>query len=147
MAATTRYDSTANQMVRADNQGGALSVRRRCTVAEINAGVTLLPAVPGFSYSLRDVTLIAIGGAASGATDVRVLGTRSAGSVALIVAAIAALTQSAVVKPNTANVTVLADGASFTPLDVNTAVTVGKTGGSLATSTHVDVIAQYVLEG
>jgi len=142
-----RYDATLNQMVRSDDQGDIQTIRTRFTAAQINSGATLLAAVPGFAYRLIDVTLIAIGGAASGATDVRVLGTRSAGSVALIVAAVAALTQSAIVKPNSANVTVLADGATFTPLDVNTAVTIGKTGGSLATATHVDVIANYVLEG
>lgn len=142
-----RYDPTTNQFVRSDDQGDIQNIRRRCTAAEINTGVTLLPAVPGYAYRLIDLTIIAIGGAASGATDVRLLGTRAAGSVALVVAAVAALTQSAVVKPNSANVTVLADGASHTPLDVNTAVTVGKTGGSLATATHVDVIANYALEG
>ena len=41
---------------------------------------------------------------------------------------------------------VLADGASFTPLDVNTAVTVGKTGASLTGSTNIDVIVTYALE-
>lgn len=144
---TSRYDATANQYRRADAQAGVLNVRRRFTVAEINAGVTaLLPAVPGFAYRFIDFTLIAIGGAASGATDVRVLGTRAAGSVALLIAAIAALTQNTVVKPNTANVTVLAGGATYTALDANTAVTVGKTGGTLATATDVDVIANYVLE-
>lgn len=142
-----RYDATANQMVRSDDQADIQNVRTRFTVAQINAGATLLPAVPGYAYRLIDFTLIAIGGAAGGATDVRILGTRAAGSVALAIAAVAALTQSAVVKPNSANVTVLADGASFTPLDVNTAVTVGKTGGALATATHVDVIANYALEG
>lgn len=142
-----RYDSTLNQMVRSDDQGDLQTIRTRFTAAQINAGATLLPAVPGFAYRLIDITLIAIGGAASGATDVRVLGTRAAGSVALLIAAIAALTQSAVLRAGAANATVLADGASFTPLDVNTAVTVGKTGGALATATHVDVIAEYALEG
>jgi hypothetical protein len=142
-----RYDATRNQMVRSDDQADVQTIRTRFTVAQINTGATLLPAVPGYTYRLTDFTLIAIGGAASGATDVRLLGTRAAGSVALAIAAVAALTQSAIVKPNTANVTVLADGASFTALDANTAITVGKTGGSLATATHVDVIANYVLEG
>lgn len=142
-----RYDATRNQMVRSDDQADVQTIRTRFTAAQVNAGATLLPAVPGFTYRLTDFTLIAIGGAASGATDVRLLGTRAAGSVALAIAAVAALTQSAIVKPNTANVTVLADGASFTALDANTAITVGKTGGALATATHVDVIADYVLEG
>jgi hypothetical protein len=134
-------------MVRSDAQAGVQTIRTRFTVAQINAGASLLPAVGGFAYRFIDFTAIAIGGAASGATDVRVLGTRAAGSVALLAVAVAALTQSAVVRAGAANAAVLADGASFTPLDVNTGVTVGKTGGALATATHVDVIAQYVLEG
>lgn len=141
-----RYDPTLNQFVRSDDQGDIQNIRTRFTAAQINAGASLLPAVPGFKYRLVDWTLIAIGGAASGATDVRLLGTRAAGAVVLAAVAVAALTQSAVVKPNSANVTLLADGASHTQLDVNTAVTVGKTGGALATATHVDVIANYVLE-
>lgn len=142
-----RYDATTNQMVRSDDQADLQTIRTRFTAAQINAGASLLPAVPGFAYRVTDMKLIAIGGAASGATDVRVLGTRAAGSVALLVVAVAALTQSAIVRAGAANAVVLADGASLTPLDANTAVTVGKTGGSLATATHIDVIADYVLEG
>lgn len=143
----SRYDATKNQMVRDDDQADVQTIRTRFTVAQINAGATLLPAVPGFAYRLVDAVLVAIGGAASGATDVRLLGTRAAGSVVLLAVAVAALTQSAVVRAGAANAAVLADGASFTPLDANTAVTVAKTGGALATATHVDVIASYVLEG
>ena len=145
--AEPRYNAATNRMVRTDDQGDIQHIRTRFTVAQINAGATLLPAVPGFAYRLVDAALIAVGGAASGATDVRILGTRAAGSVALLVAAIAALTQSALLRAGAANAVILADGASFTPLDANTAVTVGKTGGTLATATHVDVIASYVLEG
>lgn len=142
-----RYDASGNIMVRTDDQADVQNVRRRCTAAEINAGVSLLAAVPGYAYRVTDMSMIAIGGAATTATDVRILGTRAAGSVALLAVAVAALTQSALVRAGAANATLLADGASHTALDVNTAVTVGKTGGSLAGATHVDVIAAYVLEG
>lgn len=122
------------------------NIRRRCTTAEINAGVELLPAVAGYKYRLVDVTMIAIGGNAGGSTAVVLNATQGASGVALITALIAALTRSAIVKPNSANVTVLADGASNVLNDVNTALTVGKTGGSLTTATAVDVIASYTLE-
>lgn len=141
-----RYDPTTNSFVRSDDQADIQTIRTRFSAAQINAGTALLPAVPGYAYRFIDYTLIAIGGAAAGATAVVVLGTRT-GAVTLLSAAVAALTQSAIVKPNTANVTVLADGASFTPLDANTAITVGKTGGSLTGATSIDVIANYVLEG
>jgi hypothetical protein len=122
------------------------NIRRRCTTSEINAGVELLPAVPGFKYRMIDCTLIAIGGAAATATAVTVNGTQAASGVALITAAVAALTRSTIVKPNTGSVTVLADGASNVLNDVNTNINVGKTGGSLATATAVDVILTYTLE-
>lgn len=142
-----RYDANTNQMVRSDDQADVQTIRTRFSAAQIDAGATLLPAVPGYAYRPIDFTVIAIGGNAAGATDVRLLGTRAAGSVALAIIAVAALTRSAVVKPNSANVTLLADGASHTALDANTAVTVGKTGAALITATHIDVILNYVLEG
>lgn len=122
------------------------NIRTRFSAAQVNAGATILAGVASLKYRLVDITLIAIGGSASGATDVRILATQSAGSVVLIAAAVAALTQSTVVKPNSANVTVLADGASFIQNDANTALTIGKTGGSLATATHIDVILTYELK-
>lgn len=124
------------------------TVRTRFTTAEVNAGATLLAAVPGFKYRVIDWTMIAIGGSAATATSVDIAGTRSASGVLLAVVAVAALTRSTAVKPNSGNVTLLADGASHTALDVNTAITVAKqSGGSnLATTTHVDVILDYVLE-
>jgi len=145
--AAPRYNPTSNQMVRVDTDNPAVQqIRTRVTAAQVNAGLTLLAAVPGYAYRLIDVALIAIGGAASGATDVRILGTRAAGSVALLVAAVAGLTQSTLLRAGAANATLLADGTSHTPLDANTAITIGKTGGSLATATHVDVILTYALE-
>jgi predicted RecA/RadA family phage recombinase len=121
------------------------TLRTRVTLAQLNAGLTLLPAVAGYKYRLIDVTLIAIGGAATAATAVRITGVQSASTVALISAAVAALTQSTVVKPNTANVTVLADGASFNQNDAAGAIAIDKTGSAMTTLTHVDVILTYEL--
>ncbi len=141
------FDGT-NQLFIAN--GGALQKRVRATAAEVNAGTKeLLPALgAGLAYRLIDFTMIAIGGAAQTATSVDIVGTRSAGEVRLAVVAVAALTQSAAVKPNSANVTLLADGASHTVLDANTAVLVAKqSGGSnLATATHIDVILTYAID-
>lgn len=127
--------------------------RTRVTVAQVNAGFVLLPALPGVRWRITDLIMIAIGGAASGATDVRLLGTRAGASVALGIAAVAGLTQSTVLRlgspfatAGTASIVALADGASFTQLDANTAVTAAKTGGSLATSTFVDFILKFVAD-
>lgn len=127
--------------------------RTRVTVAQINAGFTLLPAIQGVKWRLIDLMLIAIGGAVTGSTDVRLLGTRAGSSVALGIAAVAGLTQSTVLRlgspfatAGTASIVALTDGGSFTPLDVNTAVTAGKTGGTAATATAVDFALTYVAE-
>lgn len=126
--------------------GSVQNLRTRVAVADINAGANLLPALPGYKYRVVDVTLVAIGGSAATATAVTIGATQSASGVALITAAVAALTRSAIVKPNSSNVTVLADGASLVANDANTAITIGKTGGTLATATAVDVILSYVIE-
>jgi len=140
------YNGTANEMQRGGAAAACSQARVRTTIANVNAGATLLPAVPGLAYRLIYFALIAVGGAVTGATDVRILGTRTAGSVALGVAPVAGLTQSAVVESGDAGMTLLADGASFTALDPNTPVTIGKTGGAGATATNVDALLVYALE-
>jgi hypothetical protein len=124
----------------------SLVVRRRCTAAEVNAGVTVLPAVPGWRYRINDMTMISIGGAAAGATTVNVGGTQAAAAVNLLAVAVAALTQSAVVRAGASNASVIADGVSFTQCDANTAIVVNKTGATLTGSTNVDVLISYAIE-
>jgi hypothetical protein len=123
-----------------------LNIRTRFTVAQINAGASLLPARPGYKYRLVDAAMIAVGGNAATATSVDLLATQGAASVKLVANAVAGLTRSTLLRAGATNSTILADGASFVANDVNTALTVGKTGGSLATATHVDVIATVVIE-
>ena len=122
--------------------------RQRCTLAEVNAGVTLVEGLPHVAYRIVDWTMIAVGGNAETATSVDIIGTRSGSTVRPFVVAVGTLLQSAVVKPNSSNVTVLADGASYTALDGDTSITLGvQSGGSaLATCTHIDVILQYTAE-
>lgn len=116
--------------------------RFRVTTAQVNAGLTLLPARAGIKYQVVDLALISIGGAAATATTVDILGTQTS-SVKLLAAAVAGLTQSTVLRAGATNATVLADGASFVACDANTAITIGKTGSNLATATHIDVLLQY----
>ncbi len=122
--------------------------RTRVTAAQVNAGFTLLPALPGVKWRLVDAVMIAIGGAAATATSVDLLGTKAAAASRPLVVAVAALTQSAIVRMGATNAVVLADGASLTAHDSNTAISIVKqSGGSnLATATHVDVILTYVAE-
>jgi predicted RecA/RadA family phage recombinase len=127
--------------------GVARVLRTRVTTAQVNAGLTLLPAVAGRKYRLHDVSLIAIGGNAATATSVDILGTQSASSVKLMDARVAGLTQNTLLRAGTAtNGLILAGGASFATCDANTAITIGKTGSDLATATHIDVLLTYSIE-
>lgn len=121
------------------------SIRIRNTAAEVNAGKTLLAAIPGFKYRVHDIALISIGGNAAGATTVDITATQST-SVKLLAAAVAGLTQSTYLRAGAANAAILADGVSFVPNDVGTAVLIGKTGGSLTGSTNIDALITYTVE-
>ena len=126
--------------------GPAQTVRTRVTLAQLNAGFTLLAALPGYAYRLIDATLTAVGGAATTGTSVNIIGTRAAAPVQLVAAAIAALTQSALVRAGAANAVILADGASFTALDANTAITVITVGAAMTVMTNIDVVLTYTVE-
>ncbi len=124
--------------------GAVMNVRQRFTIAQVNAGATLVAAVTGKSIRMVSCKAIAVGGAAGAVTTVDVLGTLSTGRK-LVAFAQANLTQSAVLTDGGTGAAVLADGASYTANDAGTAVTVGKTGSSVTTATHIDVIFDYVL--
>lgn len=123
-------------------RGAALSVYHRVTAAEVNAGHTLVTPPSGMAVRLIDCALIAIGGAASGATSVDVLDD----TTKLLECAVGGLTQSTLLRAGDTNAAILADGASFVVLDADDVITIGKTGSDLATATHIDVILTYALE-
>lgn len=125
--------------------GAVLNKRQRFTIAEINAGATLLPAISGKSYRMVAAKAIAVGGAAGAVTTVDITGTVST-SRKLVAFAQANLTQSTVLVDGGTGGAVLADGASYTANDAGTAVLVGKTGSNVTTATHIDVIFDYVVE-
>jgi hypothetical protein len=147
------YDSTNTNERKAislrdflSSVGVVRNVRTRLTIAQVNAGATLLPAVAGYKYRLVGAEAISVGGAAGAVTTVDILGTQATSSVKLVAFAQAGLTQSAVLKAGGANAAVLADGASFAPCDSGAAVTAGKTGSSVTTATHIDFNVSFVLE-
>jgi len=128
------------------NSPVVLCQRHRATVAEINGGHEILPAIPGHTYRIVSVKAIAYGGSVGTTTTVDILGTQAAGSVKLVTFAQASLVQSAVLTAGGAGTVVLTDGSTFIPCDANSAVTVGKTGGAADTATGVDFIVEYVIE-
>ena len=126
--------------------GKVISTRQRFTVAQVNAGATVLAASPGFRYRMVDVALIAVGGAATAATSVDILATQSASSVKLLAASVTGLTQNTLLRAGATNAAILAAGASFVQNDVNTAITILKAGSDVATATHIDVLLTYQIE-
>ncbi len=139
-----RIDGVAGALIQAT--GGVFEQRFHVAIADVNAGLTLLAALAGYKYRLLDAYAIAIGGAAGAVTTVDILGTQAASGVKLVAFAQANLTQSTVVRAGATGGTVLADGASFAINDVNTAITVGKTGASVTTSTFIDIVLTYAIE-
>jgi hypothetical protein len=140
------YNSAENRMVAPESDAGStLQQRTRVTAAQVNAGLILLAAVPQ-AYRLLSAVLIAIGGAAAGATAVVLQGVRATTTVSLLSVDVAGLTRSTPVRMGDAAAVVLADGASHTALDTNTPITIAKTGGTLTGATHIDVVLTYALD-
>jgi hypothetical protein len=123
--------------------GVAKTLRAHLTLAEVNAGAPLLPALFGVRWQLLEWTMLARGGNAGGATSLNISGIREGSAVHLAVTAIAALVRSAIVRAGSANAVVLADGESFEPLDVYTAVTCVSVG-MMTTATSFDVTISYL---
>lgn len=123
-------------------------LRVRATLAQVNSGLVVLPALPGFGYRIVDAAMIAIGGAAAGGTSVDLLGTKAAAASRPVVNAVAGLTQSALLRMGAANSAILADGASHTVHDPNTAISITKQAGgsAITTSTSFDLLLTYVVE-
>lgn len=146
-AAALTGDTTAIvRLTAASGAGGLMNVRKRFTIAQVNAGATLVPALAGIAYRMIACNAISVGGAAGAVTTVDVIGTLSAATRKLVAYAQASLLQSVVLKDGEAGGVVLADGASYTKNDAGAAITVGKTGADVTTATHIDFILTYALE-
>lgn len=138
-----RWSGTLGRLI---EPNAAYQVRTRFTIAEVNAGATVLAALTGYKYRMVACTAIAVGGAAGAVTTVDILGTQSTSSVKLVAYAQASLTQSAVLNAGDSGAAVLADGASFVACDAGTAITIGKTGSNVTTATHIDIILTYGID-
>src|SRR5678816_4700307 len=124
--------------------GVVLTIRHRFTLAQVNAGATVLPAIKGFRYRLVRAHLIAIGGAATTGTTVDLIGTLSAVARKLVAFGQAALTQSAYVSDGSAGGVILADGASYVANDDNTPISIGITGSAFTVATAFDLVLTYM---
>lgn len=125
--------------------GSVYNIRKRFTIAEVNAGATIVPAITGYGIRMVDGTATAVGGAVTSVTTVDILGTISTARK-LAAFAQASLTQSTMLRVGASGAAILADGASFTKNDVSTAITVGVTGSAITVATHVDISFSFVVE-
>jgi hypothetical protein len=112
------------------------------TIAEINAGHTVVTVPASRQFRLVDVKAVAYGGACGAVTTVDLL----AGATKLATYAQANLTQSNTMSIGSTGVTVLADGASFAAQTADQDITVGKTGADVTTCTGVKLVLSYALE-
>ena len=127
--------------------GSAKVARVRVTLAQINAGHTVLPAIAGYKYRVQEMAMIAVGANAGGITGIQIRSTQATAAVILFDAKAAGLTRSDVLRaPTATNGIILADGASFAANDAGAAVTVIKDGSDLTGATHVDVLLTYTVE-
>ena len=116
--------------------------RHAVTTAEVNGGHTLVAVPAGYKFRLVDCKVVATGGAITGLTTLDLL----CGSSKLVTFAQTNLTQSVVLDTSSTGATVLADGVGFDAQADGADITVGKTGGSMATATGVTILIDYVLE-
>jgi hypothetical protein len=148
MAGTTNVTGTMNVTGTLKKDGvdvtakQVFSVFHNVTVAEVNAGHELLPAITGRQYKIIGYYIKALGGAAGTATAL-VIGDGASPVVAVVTANVAALTENAEVGSfgTVSNVT---KGAGFcTALTVSQAVNVTKTGSTMDTVVSFDILLLY----
>ncbi len=126
--------------------GGVIRCHReRVSAGDVNTGKDLLAGIAGYKYRIHDIAMVAIGGAASGADTVDITGVQGTSTVKLLAAAVAGLTEDALLRAGSTHGAILAAGASFVACDAAGKIAIAKTGGSLATATHVDVLITYEL--
>lgn len=112
----------------------------RLTLAQVNAGVEVLPAISGKKYRVTYFTFRAIGGAFGGLDSIE-LEDGDGTPVVVASAAVAALTENALLFPHTANVT---PGAGFlVGTTTGEGINITKTGSAGTTATHLDVVVVY----
>lgn len=127
----------------AATSSGVFHIRKRFSVAQVNAGADILPALAAVKYRLLDAAVIAIGGNASAAFNINGTATTERKLVAF---ASAQATRSALLRAGATGADVLADGASFTANDAGEAVTIKKDSGDIGTASHIDVLLAYAMD-
>ena len=131
------------------NVGGSggslvLSVAAKPTLAQLNAGYELVPAVAGKQILVTEYWFRGIGSDAAAATDVRIQD--SAGSpVVVVTALIAALASNAEVSSFSKIANVTKGAGWLTALTAGKALNLVKTGSTMTGPTSFEVLVRYKL--
>lgn len=124
---------------------GVYSIAGNATTAQINAGITIVPAVTGRTLKIMGVLFQAIGGAAAGCTAIQVDDTTGTPVVGVSVT-VAALTQNTMVTTDTAPAAGAWTYTTFlTALTANQGLQIIKTGSACTTLTSLNYRVFYTI--
>lgn len=126
---------------------------KRCTLAEVKAGVTIVAGVAGYKIRPVQCGFTAIGGAGGSADGVKLLGTVAGNAATLATVLLVALVENVYHQIGFTNETPVlwiapaSAGLTFAGCDVGTKVTCEDYGGAaLDTLISLDVVFQYCLD-
>lgn len=122
--------------------GGTFAVSASLTLAQVNAGITILPAVTGQTYKVSHFLLTAVGGTAAGCTSVNISDTTGTPVNAAAVA-VAALTSGTPVDETITGVTLTAFAP--TALTASQGIQVRHLGSACTTATSFNVIVYFTI--
>ena len=122
--------------------GVTYSVSANVTLAQVNAGITILPVVTGQTYKVNHFLLTAVGGTTAGCTSVNISDTTGTPVNAAAVA-VAALTSGTPVDETITGVTLTAFAP--TALTLSQGIQVRHVGSACTTSTSFNVIVFFTI--
>jgi hypothetical protein len=124
--------------------GNIFSVSANLTLAQVNAGTVILPAVAGQTYKVQHVSIQAIGGAAAACTLVEVADTSGSPVVAMS-STVAGLSQNTRVTEASAATIAVTNAFAPTALTANQGIQVLSTGSACTTATSFNVVVFFTI--
>jgi hypothetical protein len=140
----TQGSSTPGSPVGVTTAGGMFSVSANLTLAQVNAGTTILPAVIGQTYKVQHVSIQAIGGAAAACTLVEVADTAASPIVAMS-STVAGLTQNTRVTESSAATIAVTTAFAPTALTAGKGIQVLSTCSACTTATSFNVVVFFTI--
>ena len=125
-------------------ESGVMALRAHVSIADVNNGYELLPAVEGYTYRIVSARMIATSDDADGADVIWINGTQWWTDTSLFYIEDTMgtmLLHNEVTFPQGASL-----GAGFGKCGVNTPITCGKTGDDITGTANIDFLIEYLLE-